>query len=159
MFILLLPIECLSWDHGITWKTSSFGRSLLTKLLKCTKYPLDLCFHVHEPPPIKYVKRKARRGNEVYRYFTFRPKQSLPFDYEALLEISEYKSQFLGFLIKEYEDEIYSHITGEMLFYCSTDDECKRFYNQNDNSKVELVPEPFVSHLEGYTRVMLHAYM
>ena len=46
-----------------------------------------------------------------------------------------------------------------MFFYCSTDDECKRFYNQNDNSKVELVPEPFVSHLEGYTRVMLHAYM
>ena len=59
--------------------------------------------------------------------------------------------------MKEHEDEIYSHIIGEKCFYCSIDNECKRFYNQNDNCKVELVPELFGSHLEGDTRVMLHA--
>ena len=41
--------------------------------------------------------------------------------------------------------------------YCSIDNECKRFYNQNDNYKVDLVPERFGSHLQGGTRVMLHA--
>ena len=35
--------------------------------------------------------------------------------------------------MKEYEDEIYSDIIGEKVFYCSIDNECKRFYNQNDN--------------------------
>ena len=64
---------------------------------------------------------------------------------------------FYVFLIKEYEDEIYSQIIGEKIFYCSIDNECKRFYNQNDNYKIELVPELFGSHLEGDIRVMLYA--
>ena len=85
---------------------SSFARSILTKLLKCTKYRLDLCFDVYESPSIKDVKRKARGDNEVDCYFTFGPKQSLPSDFEALLQISEYKSQFLRCLMKDYEDEI-----------------------------------------------------
>ena len=59
--------------------------------------------------------------------------------------------------MKEYKDEIYSHIIGEKFFYCSIDNEYTRFYNQNVNYKVELVPELFGSHLEGDTRVMLHA--
>ena len=79
---------------------SSFARSILTKLLKCTKYRLDLCFDVYESPSIKDVKRKARGDNEVDCYFTFGPKQSLPSDFEALLQISEYKSQFLRFLMR-----------------------------------------------------------
>ena len=62
--------------------------------------------------------------------------------------------------MKEYEGEIYSHIIDEKVFYCSIDNECKRFYNQNVNYKLELVPELFFgSHLEGDTRVMLHALM
>ena len=32
-----------------------FARSILTKLLKCTKYHLDLCFDVYESPSIKDV--------------------------------------------------------------------------------------------------------
>ena len=58
---------------------------------------------MYESPSIKDVKRKARGDNEVDCYFTFGPKQSLPSDFEALLQISEYKSQFLRFLMKEYE--------------------------------------------------------
>ena len=58
--------------------------------------------------------------------------------------------------MKEYKDEIYSHIIGEKFFYCSIDNECTRFYNQNVNYKVELVPELFGSHLEGDTCVILH---
>ena len=58
--------------------------------------------------------------------------------------------------MKEYEDEIYSHIIGEKISYCSIDNECKRFYNQNYNYKDELVPELLGSHLERDTRVMLH---
>ena len=112
---------------------------------------------MYESPSTKDVKRKARGDNEVDRYFTFGSKQSLPSDFEAFLQISEYKSQFLRFLIKEYEDEIYSHITGENFFYCSIDNECKRFYHLNDNYKVELVPELFGSYLEWDTRVILHA--
>ena len=58
--------------------------------------------------------------------------------------------------MKEYEDEIYSHIIGKKISYCSIDNECIRFYNQNYSYKNELVPELFGSHLEGDTRVMLH---
>ena len=112
---------------------SSFARSIFTKLLKCTKYCLDLCFDVHESPSIKDVKRNARGDNEVDCYFAFGRKQSLLSDFQALLQISEYKSQILRLFMKEYEDEIYSDITGEKVFYCSIDNECKRFYNQNDN--------------------------
>ena len=95
---------------------SSFARSMLTKLLKSTKYRLDLCFDMYESPSIKDLKRKAREDTEVDCYFTFGPKQSLLFNFEALVQISEYKSQFLRFLIKEYKDEIYSHIIGEKIF-------------------------------------------
>ena len=90
---------------------------------------------MYESPLIKEVKRKARGDNEVDFYFAFGLKQSLPCDFEALLQISEYKSQFLRLLMKEYEDEIHSHITGERIFYCSIDNESKRF----DNYEIELV--------------------
>ena len=72
---------------------SSFPRSILTKLLKCTKYCLDLCFDVYESPSIIHVKRKEQGDNELDCYFG--PKQSLLTDFEALLQISEYKLQFL----------------------------------------------------------------
>ena len=80
---------------------SSFARSILTKLLKYTKYRLDLCFDMYESLSIKNVKRKARGDNKLDCYFTFGPKQSLPFDFEALLQISEYKSQFLRLLMNK----------------------------------------------------------
>ena len=76
---------------------SSFARSILTKLLKCTKYCLDLCFDVYESPSIKDVKRKARGDNEFDYYFTFGPKQSLPSDFEAFLQIS-----YLVILVKKF---------------------------------------------------------
>ena len=60
---------------------SSFARGIFTKLLKCTKYRLDLCFDVHESPSIKDVKRKARGNNEVDCYFAFGRKQSLLSDF------------------------------------------------------------------------------
>ena len=45
---------------------------------------------------------KEKQGeNEVDCYFTLGPEQSLPSDFEALLQISEYKSQYLRFLMKE----------------------------------------------------------
>ena len=72
---------------------SSSPRSILTKLLKCTKSCLDLCFDVYESPSTKDVKRKAQGDNEVDCYFG--PKQTLLTNFEALLQISEYKSQFL----------------------------------------------------------------
>ena len=56
--------------------------------------------------------------------------------------------------MKEYEDEIYSHIIGEKVFCCSIGNKGKRFYNQTDNYKVELIPELFGSHLEGITPVL-----
>ena len=71
---------------------------------------------MYESPSIKDLKRKAREDTEVDCYFTFGPKQSLLSNFEALVQISEYKSQFLRFLIKEYKDEIYSHIIGEKIF-------------------------------------------
>ena len=82
---------------------------------------------MYESPSIKDLKRKAREDTEVDFYFTFGPKQSLQSNFEALVQISEYKPQFLRFLIKEYKDKIYSHIIGEKIFYCSIDNECKRF--------------------------------
>ena len=48
---------------------SSCARSILTKLLKCTKYRWNLRFDAYESPSIKNVKRKARGDNEVERYF------------------------------------------------------------------------------------------
>ena len=114
---------------------------------------------MYESPSIKNVKRKARGHNEVDYYFTFGPEKSLLSDFEALPQISEYKSQFLRFLMKDYEDKIYSHIIGENVFYCFIDNECKRFYNENVNYKVELVPELLGRHFEGDTCVMLHVYM
>ena len=82
---------------------------------------------MYESPSIKDLKRKAREDTEVDCYFTFGPKQSLQSNFEALVQISEYKPQFLRFLIKEYKDKIYSRIIGEKFFYCSIDNECKRF--------------------------------
>ena len=82
---------------------------------------------MYESPSIKDLKRKAREDTEVDCYFTFGPKQSLQSNFEALVQISEYKPQFLRFLIKEYKDKIYSRIIGEKIFYCSIDNECKRF--------------------------------
>ena len=88
---------------------------------------------MHESPSTKDIKRNARGDNEVDCYFAFGRKQSLLSNFQALLQISEYKSQILRLFMKEYEDEIYSDIIGEKVFYCSIDNECKRFYNQNDN--------------------------
>ena len=81
---------------------SLFARSILTKLLKCTKYHLDLCFDVYESPSIKDVTLHLIPNNP------YRPILKLFFKFQNI-------NHNLQFLMKEYEDEIYSHIIVEKI--------------------------------------------
>ena len=74
-----------------------------------------------------------------------------------LLKLSEFKKEILRFLFSEYEDQIYAPILGGKVFYCSVDNQCKRFWVSDCLLKFELVDELFGSHSEADTRVIMHA--
>ena len=92
-----------------------FARTMLMKALKLTNYRADMCFNVYESPSFKDIKRKDRGNEETERVFTFGPQQKFPADVESLLQISEFKKEFLKYFLKEYEDPGYVHIL--LLFY------------------------------------------
>ena len=137
---------------------ASFARTMLMKVLKLTKHRADLCFDVCESPSIKDTKRKDHGNEETQRNFTFGLRQKFPTDIENLLQISEFKKEFLKFLMKEYEDPVYAHIIGDKIFYCSVDNICKQFYVYDGTLKIEEVYELYRYHLEADTRLVFHAF-
>ena len=52
----------------------------------------------------------------------------MPSNFDELLKISSFKSNFLDFLMKEYENIEYASVIGEKEFYCSIDNKCRKFY-------------------------------
>ena len=105
------------------------------KALKLTENHVDLCFDVYESPSVKDIKRRDRGNEDTEREFIFGPRQKFPSDFESLLKISEFKEEFLKFLLKEYEDPTYIHILGEKVFYCSIDNICKKFYAADEGRR------------------------
>ena len=94
---------------------------------------------------------------KLKEYLTFGPRQKLPTDIKELLKISEFKKELLKFLKSEYQDPIYARILGEKIFYCSIDNECKRYSVVDGVVKVDDIPELYGNHLEADTRVAFHA--
>ena len=81
----------------------------------------------------------------------------MPSNFDELLKISSFQSNFLDFLMKEYENIEYASVIVEKEFYCSIDNKCTKFYCVKGPLKFETIPELFRDHLEGDTRLMSHA--
>ena len=118
---------------------------------------MQICFDIYESPSIKDVKQKDRAAIETGREFCIGPRLEIPSNFNELLKISSFKSSFLDFLMKEYENIEYASVIGEKEFYCSIDNKCTKFYFVEGSLKFETVPELFGDYLEGDTRVMFHA--
>ena len=151
MFILNLSTQNLPKTY------SALARRILVKVLNLTNIRADLRFDIYERPSIKDVKRKDRGDIETEREFCIGPRLKIPSNFNDLLKISSFKSSFVDFLMKEYEDIEYASVIGEKKFYCSTDNKCTKFYCVEGSLKFETIPELFGDHLEGDTRVMFHA--
>ena len=151
MFILNLSTQNLPKTY------SALARRILVKVLNLTNIRADLCFDIYESPSIKDVKRKDRGDIETEREFYIGPRLKIPSNFNELLKISSFKSSFLDFLMKEYENIEYAFVIGEKEFYCSSDNKCTKFYCVEGSLKFETIPELFGDHLAGDARVMFHA--
>ena len=151
MFILNLSTQNLPKTY------SALARRILVKVLNLTNIRADLCFDIYESPSIKDVKRKDHGDIETEHEFCVGPRLKIPSNFNELLKISSFKSSFLDFLMKEYEYIEYASVIGEKEFYCSIDNKCTKFYCVEGSLNFETIPELFGDHIEGDTRVMLHA--
>ena len=137
MFILNLSTQSLPKTY------SALARRILVKVLNLTNIPADLCFGIYESPSIKDVKRKDRGDIETEREYCIGPRLKIPSNFNELLKISSFKSSFLEFLMKEYENIEYACVMGEKVFYCSIDNICTKFYCVEGSLKFEAIPELF----------------
>ena len=133
---------------------SALARRILVKVLNLTNIRADLCF---ESPSIQDIKRKDLGHIETERKFCLGPRLKSPSNFNELLNISSFKSNFLDFLMKEYENVERAFVIGGKEFYCSIDNKCIKFYCVEGSLKFETIPELFGDQLEGDTRVMFHA--
>ena len=81
-------------------------------------------------------------------------------DFAELLNTSDLKTQFLRFLFKQYEHPIYGPIIGKKVFYCSIDNECKKFTLSQlklKMSQFEEVHESYGNHFKANIPVTFHA--
>ena len=136
---------------------SALARRTLVKVLNLTNIRADLCFDIYESPNIKDVKQKDRGDIETEHEFCIGLRLKIPSKFDELLKISSFKSSFVDFLMKEYENIEYASVVGEKEFYCSIDNEYTRFYCVEGSLQFETILELFGDHLEGDTRAMFHA--
>ena len=80
------------------------ARRILVKVLNLTNIRANLCFDIYESPSIKDVKRKDCGDIETEHEFSIGPRLKIPSNFDELLKISSFKSSFLDFLMKEYEN-------------------------------------------------------
>ena len=151
MFTLNLSTRNLPKTYSV------LARSILDKVLKLTNIHADLCFDIYGSLSIKDVRRKYRGDIETEREFYIGSRLKIPSNLNDLLKISSFKSNFLDFLMKEYENIEYASVIGEKEFYCSIDNKCAKLYCVEGSLKFETIPELFGNDLEGDTRgVMFH---
>ena len=151
MFILSLSTQNLSKTY------SALARRIIVKVLNLTNIRADLCFDIFESPSIKDVRRKDRGDIGTEREFCIGPRLKSPSNFNELLKISSFKSSFVDFLMKQYENIEYASMIGEKEFYCSIDNKYTKFYCVEGSLKFETIPELFGDHLAGDARVMFHA--
>ena len=128
---------------------SALARRTLVKVLNLTDIRADLCFDIYESPNIKDVKRKDRGDIETEHEFCIGLRLKIPSKFDELLKISSFKSSFVDFLMKKYENIEYDSVVGEKEFYCSIDNKYTRFYCVEGSLQFEIILELFGDHLEG----------
>ena len=133
MFILNLSTQNLTKIY------SALARRILVKVLNLTNIRADLCFDIYESPSIKDVKRKDCEDIETERELYIGPRLKIPCNFNELLKISSFKSSFLDFLMKEYENIEYATTMGEKELYCSIDNKCTQFYCVEGSLKFETI--------------------
>ena len=111
--------------------------SFLVKVLNLINICAGLWFDIYESPSIKDVKRKDCGDIETEREFCIGPRLKIPSNFNELLKISSFKSSFLDFLMKEYENIEYVSMIEEKEFYCSIDNKCTKFYYVEGNIKFQ----------------------
>ena len=111
---------------------------------------------MYELSSIKDIKHKSKGDENTEKHFTFGPHQCIPSDLNELLKISSFKHQLLHFLYKEYEDPVYCTIMGKKVFYCTTDNECRKFYSKDGVLKFEEIVDLYGYHLKRDTHVIFH---
>ena len=116
---------------------SGLARMILVKVLNLINICAGLCFDIYESPSIKDVKRKDCEDIETEREFCIGPRLKIPSNFNELLKISSFKSSFLDFLMKEYENIEYVSMIEEKEFYCSIDNKCTKFYYVEGNIKFQ----------------------
>ena len=83
-----------------------------------------------ESPSFKDVQRKYCGDIETECEFCIGgPRLKISSNFNELLKISSFKSSFLDFLIKEYDNIQYASATGEKDFCCSIDKKYTKFYS------------------------------
>ena len=150
MFLLNLSTQNLSKKY------SALARRILVKVLNLKNILAGLCFDICESPIIKDAKQKDPEDIETERGFCIGPRLKIPSNFNELLKISSFKSSFVDFLMKEYENIEYASVIGEKEFYCSIDNKYTKFYCVEGSWKFETIPELFGDHLQGDTRVIFH---
>ena len=80
---------------------------------------------------LKVLNTNQEEMRMLKNHFTFGPPQLIQSDFKELLKISSLKRQLLHFLCKDYEDPVYGAILGKKVFYCTIDNDCKKFYSKD----------------------------
>ena len=110
-------VKNIGCQCGVSFAT--FAKIMLMKVLKMTQHWIDLCFDACKLPSIKCIKPKDRGNEETKRNFSFGSRQKVS-DNIHLLQMSEFKTEFVKFLMKEYDGHAYLHILAYKIFYCSS---------------------------------------
>ena len=94
-----------------------------------------------DSPNIKDVERQELDDVETASIFNFGSMQTTPEGCEKIL-LPEFERELLNFLLKEYEPIIRGKV-----FYCSINNECKKYFSLDGILKVENIPDLYAGHL------------
>ena len=92
---------------------------------KTCQLSLRFMFDIYKSPSINDIKRKSRGDRDRENIYNYDIQHILLADFTELLNPSDFKTQFLRFLFKEYEDLVYGPIIGEKVLYRLMDNEYK----------------------------------
>ena len=110
-------------------------------------------FDTYKLPSNKYIKPKDRENEETTGDFTFGSMQKVSDSIHDLLQMSEFKTEFVKVLMKEYNGHAYLLILAYKIFYCYINNICRKFYVFDSCLKVKKVHNLYVNHLEPDPKV------
>lgn len=134
------------------------ARFILSKICALKGKEIHLVFDKIVTPSLKDVERDRRISTDLREenYIITGPRQRRPANFLGALRQDSFKKSLVTYLNSEWENNNYQAIIGDKVLYVTDENQCNKYFTENEKVIKEIVEDYYCEHEEADSRIVFH---